>query len=121
MRVLKAGDGETVERTGAPIFEGTVHGRALSEGLTDQVSASLVHFSPGAKTRPHRHPHDQLLYIVSGIGKVGANDEEHTVTAGDFVVIPAGESHWHGAADTGSPMTHMTILLPGGGETIVEQ
>ncbi|MEI6666376.1 MAG: cupin domain-containing protein [Chloroflexota bacterium] len=119
MHVVRSTDGDTTDRTGSAIFDGTVHGHALSEGRSEQINAAIVHFSPGAKTRMHRHASDQLLYIVAGIGKVGANGEEHTVGAGDFVVIPAGEDHWHGAGDTGSPMSHLTITLPGG-ETIVE-
>ena len=119
MRVLRSTEGETVNRTGSPIFDGTVHGRGLADGLSEQINAAVVHFSRVARTRIHRHASDQLLYIVNGIGKVGAGDEEHTVGVGDFVVIPAGEAHWHGAADTGSPMSHLTITLPGG-ETIVE-
>ena len=119
MRVLRSTEGENQDRTGSAIFEGEVHGHPLSEGLSSQINCSLVHFSAGARTRVHRHASDQLLYVVSGIGKVGAGSEEYVVGVGDFVVIPAGEEHWHGAGDTGSPMSHMTITLPGG-ETIVE-
>ena len=28
---------------------------------------------------------------------------------GDFALVPAGEDHWHGAGDTGSPMSHITV------------
>ena len=55
------------------------------------------------------HTGDQLLYIVSGIGKVGDADGEHVVSAGDTVIIPANTDHWHGAGDTGSPMSHLTV------------
>ena len=75
------------------------------------MSFGIVQFAAGARTRPHRHTSDQLLYVVAGIGKVGAGGEEHVISAGDFVRIPAGEDHWHGAADTGSPMSHITIML----------
>lgn len=119
MHIVRHTEGETTDRTGSPIFDGDVRGRALSEGLSEQINCAVVHFSPGARTRVHRHASDQLLYIVSGIGKVGAGDEEHVVGVGDFVMIPAGEAHWHGAGNTGSPMSHITITLPGG-ETIVE-
>ena len=57
----------------------------------------------------HRHSSDQTLYVVAGIGKVGTADSEEVISAGDFALVPAGEDHWHGAADTGSPMSHITV------------
>jgi quercetin dioxygenase-like cupin family protein len=119
MHVLRSTEGETTNRTGSAIFEGDVRGRALAEGLSSQINCAIVHFAANARTRVHRHTSDQLLYIVSGIGKVGVGNDVQVVGVGDFVVIPAGEDHWHGAGDTGSPMSHITITLPGG-ETIVE-
>ena len=47
--------------------------------------------------------------MVSGIGKVGDREGGHVISAGDAVVIPANSDHWHGAHDTGSPMSHITI------------
>ena len=32
------------------------------------VSASSVHFTPGARTAWHTHPHGQTIYITEGIG-----------------------------------------------------
>lgn len=69
MHVVRNVEGQNTERTGAAIFEGTVHGHALAEGLSSQINAAIVHFSPGAKTRMHRHASDQLLYIVAGIAR----------------------------------------------------
>jgi quercetin dioxygenase-like cupin family protein len=58
----------------------------------------------------HTHTSDQLLYVVSGIGKVGTNEGEQVIATGDVALIPAGEPHWHGAGDTGSPMSHLTVM-----------
>ena len=123
MQVVHAAEGETVESTGAAIFEGRVWARRLAGGDTgrgDQVSFGIVHFEPGARAKPHTHSRDQLLYVVSGIGKVGTNDEEHTVAAGDLVHIPAGEPHWHGAWDTGSPMSHVTVMANDSQTTVLD-
>ncbi len=122
MEIIHAHEGSTVDRTGDAIFEGgQVWGRALAtRANSDQVSLQIVQFAAGAKTRPHTHSRDQLLYVVSGIGKVGADGEERTVSAGDFVLIPAGEVHWHGAADTGSPMSHIAITPADSEFTIVD-
>ncbi len=117
--VVKAGDGETAERTDAAIFEGgQVWGRGLSAGLSQHTNVSVVHFAPGARAGWHTHSHDQVLYVVSGIGKVGDREGEQQLTAGDCAVVPGGVEHWHGAHDTGSPMSHLSIT-PVGSETRV--
>ena len=119
LRIKRASDGETEERTGAPIFEGVVHGHALVDSsMSKDIQAAYVHFSAGARTRMHRHTSDQLLLVVSGIGKVGDADGDHVIATGDSVLIPAETPHWHGAGDTGSPMTHLN-LIRGDSETTV--
>jgi quercetin dioxygenase-like cupin family protein len=107
MNILRAADGTTTDRTGSPIFEGSVFFRPLPE--SDDFASAVVSFAPGARTVMHRHTSDQLLYIVAGTGKVADAEGEHIVTVGDTVLIPANTDHWHGAADTGSPMSHITV------------
>jgi quercetin dioxygenase-like cupin family protein len=72
----------------------------------------LVTFGPGARLKFHTHPDEQILYVIDGKGIVATHSEEVTVTAGDCVVIPPGESHWHGAAED-SLFTHLAIQKPG--------
>lgn len=121
LNILRSTDGETVERTGQPIFDGTVHGRTLADASnSSHLQAGLVHFHAGARTRFHTHTSDQLLYILNGIGKIADRDGEHVVAAGDSVVIPAGLEHWHGSGDTGSPMTHITVQAAGSETTVTE-
>lgn len=112
MKVLRADEGKTIERTGEPVFApgGQVWGRETSSAATSQDFLSgVISFAAGARTRMHTHTSDQLLYVVSGIGEVGTREEQHVITAGDVVIIPAGEPHWHGAGDTGSPMSHLMV------------
>lgn len=109
MRVIKASEGASEERTGQPIFEGEVWARSLAGG-DGHLSASIVQFTVGARTRMHTHTSDQLLYVVAGIGKVGTADAEQVIATGDVAMIPAGEPHWHGAGDSGSPMSHLTVM-----------
>ena len=120
MHIQRAGEGPTEERTGAPIFEGQVWGHALTAGHSDMVSASIVSFAAGSRTKRHRHTSDQVLYVVSGIGQVGDADGDHTIASGDTVVIPAGTDHWHGAGDTGSPMSHLTIMRADSETTVLD-
>ena len=120
LHIKRADEGETVDRSGAPIFEGTVHGHVLAdESNSEHLAAALVHFAAGARTKRHRHTSDQLLLVTSGIGQVGDEDGAHVLGTGDSVVIPAGHVHWHGAGDTGSPMTHLTVQAAGSETTVV--
>jgi len=73
------------------------------------VRALWVHFTPGARTAWHVHPHGQVLHIVEGVGRVqGESGPVRQVRPGDTVVIGAGERHWHGAAP-GRLMRHLAI------------
>ncbi|TAJ21954.1 MAG: cupin domain-containing protein [Dehalococcoidia bacterium] len=110
LRIIRASEGETTRRTGQPIFEGEVHGHALTGNDSQHIGASLVHFSPGARTRMHRHTSEQFLFVLNGIGQVGDHDGVSNISTGDAVVIPPDTDHWHGAGDTGSPMTHLTVM-----------
>ncbi len=121
VRILKSDDGETVERTDAPIFEGgRVWGRSLTGPHSGHLSVQVVQFGAGARAGWHRHTSDQVLYVVAGIGKVGDREGEYVLSAGDCVVVPAGEDHWHGAHDTGSPMSHLSIMRDGSETTVLD-
>ena len=97
-----------------------MHAHVLAdESNSEHLAASLVQFAAGARTRLHRHSSDQLLVVTSGIGQIGDADGTHTVGTGDAVVIPAGHDHWHGAGDTGSPMSHLTVQAAGSETTVL--
>ncbi len=74
-----------------------------------------VRFEPGARTDWHSHPEGQVLYVVSGAGRV-QEDGRTTVeiSVGDVVYTEPGTVHWHGATQQ-SPMMHLSITT--GGET----
>lgn len=97
----------------APVVRGDVRPRQLvGADQTDQVRVLYVYFEPGGANLLHTHTFDQILYIVEGEGIVATETEEHRVSAGDIVVVPAGEQHWHGAtAETA--MAHLAIGVPG--------
>lgn len=118
LTVLRSNEGESVDRTGAEIFIGEVRARNLAGELKD-VSASIVQFNPGARTKMHRHTSDQMLLVLSGIGKVGDASGDHVIGTGDSALITAGHDHWHGAGDTGSPMTHLSVTRGGSESTVL--
>ena len=121
MHILRAAEGETIELSAAPIFEGQAWGRALTGDHSDMVTASIVSFAAGARSKLHRHTSDQVLHVVAGTGQVGDADGDRVITLGDTVVIPAGTDHWHGAGDTGSPMSHLTIMAAGSETTVLNE
>lgn len=75
-----------------------------------RVSASNVHFTPGARTHWHTHPNGQTIFVVEGAGRCqrrGGPVEE--LRPGDRVFFEAGEEHWHGAAPDRF-MLHVAML-----------
>ncbi len=94
-----------------PIMVGEVYVQALTEG-SNQIRVAAVSFPNGARNIFHTHEAEQVLYIVEGEGIVATEDEELWVSAGDTILIPAGEKHWHGARPDTS-MVHLAITLVG--------
>ena len=61
-------------------------------------------FSPGAFSRPHFHPHDRYILVLSGTWWVGTGDKfdpdsTTPMPAGSFVVHYANKVHYDGAKD----------------------
>jgi quercetin dioxygenase-like cupin family protein len=77
---------------------------------SSRISASAVHFTPGARTAWHTHPNGQTIYVLEGLGlcqRRGGSIEE--IRPGDRVFFEPGEEHWHGASATRF-MTHIAML-----------
>jgi quercetin dioxygenase-like cupin family protein len=84
---------------------------APSDG--SRLSASSVHFTPGARTAWHTHPHGQTIWVTEGVGlcrRRGGPIE--VIRPGDRVFFEPGEEHWHGATATRF-MTHIAMLEVG--------
>jgi quercetin dioxygenase-like cupin family protein len=75
-----------------------------------RLSASSVHFTPGARTAWHTHPNGQTIWVLEGVGlcqrRGGPIELLHP---GDRVFFEPGEEHWHGAAPNRF-MTHLAML-----------
>ncbi len=75
-----------------------------------RVSASNVHFTPGARTAWHTHPNGQTIWVLEGLGlcqrRGGAIE---VIRPGDRVFFEPGEEHWHGAAARRF-LTHLAML-----------
>jgi quercetin dioxygenase-like cupin family protein len=100
-------------------FTGEVYVTPIYSGQEpSRMTVALVRFTPGAHTDWHRHAVGQTLHLTEGVGLVGTRDGSVVrVRAGDTVVCPPDEEHWHGAtADTF--MSHLAMLenRPDGGD-----
>jgi len=80
---------------------------APSEG--SRISATSVHFTPGARTAWHTHPFGQTIYVTEGAGLCQRRGEPvEVIRPGDRVFFEPGEEHWHGAAPNRF-MTHIAM------------
>ena len=91
-------------------FTGSVYIDAIvAPSNESRISASSVHFTPGARTAWHTHPNGQTIWVTEGIGlcqRRGGPVE--IIRPGDRVFFEPGEDHWHGAAPT-RLMTHIAM------------
>lgn len=92
-------------------FTGTVYLDPIATPSgSSRLSATSVHFAPGARTAWHTHPHGQTIYVTEGLGlaqrRGGAIE---VIRPGDRVFFEPGEEHWHGAAPSRF-MTHLAML-----------
>jgi quercetin dioxygenase-like cupin family protein len=91
-------------------FTGAVYIDAVAtpaEG--SRIAASSVHFTPGARTAWHTHPHGQTIWVLEGVGLAQRRGGPiEVIRPGDRVFFEPGEHHWHGAAQTRF-MTHIAM------------
>src|SRR5436190_16810471 len=80
-------------------FTGDVYlDQVATSSESSRAHAVWVHFTPGARTAWHTHPHGQTIFVVEGVGlcqREGGPIEE--IRPGDRVFFDPGENHWHGA------------------------
>jgi quercetin dioxygenase-like cupin family protein len=72
-------------------------------------AAALVHFTPGARTAWHTHPHGQTIFVTEGVGQCRREGGPiEVIRPGDRVFFEPGENHWHGATPNRF-MAHVAI------------
>jgi quercetin dioxygenase-like cupin family protein len=75
-----------------------------------RLSASSVHFTPGARTAWHTHPNGQTIYVLEGVGLAQRRGGPvEVIRPGDRVFFEPDEDHWHGAAPNRF-MTHLAMV-----------
>ena len=63
------------------------------ENGTPTFSFRVFTIEPGGHTPLHNHPFEHLNYIIEGDGVVMADNLEHELKKGDFVMVLPGETH----------------------------
>ena len=109
MKVIRSANRAT-KVAPASNFTGTVLNDEVVVGATpSRMRASVVTFTPGARTAWHSHPVGQTLYCLSGAGRVQRDGEQvQEIRAGDTVIIPPNVRHWHGSAP-GKLFSHLAM------------
>src|SRR3954453_20184811 len=80
-------------------FTGDVYIDAVAAPAgTSPFASAPVHFTPGARTAWHTHPHGQTIFVTEGVGHCQREGGEiHTIRPGGRVFFGPGEHDWHGA------------------------
>jgi quercetin dioxygenase-like cupin family protein len=77
---------------------------------SEELLLNVVYLAAGARSRPHSHSYEQVLLYLSGTGVVAVDGgEDQRVETMEFVLLPAGVAHMHGATDEG-PASHLSIM-----------
>ena len=71
---------------------------------------------PGGRVPKHTNEVEHEQYVLSGEYVVGIEDEEHVVSAGDSLLIPAGTVHWY--RNEGSEEGAFICAVPNGDDAI---
>ncbi len=92
-------------------FTGSVYLDAVASPTdVSRLSATRVHFTPGARTAWHTHPNGQTIYVVEGVGLAQRRGGPvEVIRPGDRVFFEPGEEHWHGASATRF-MAHLALV-----------
>jgi len=109
MQLIKSG-GKTTAGP-AEWFTGAVFIDAVATPSgASRVSASSVHFTPGARTAWHTHPNGQTIFVTEGVGLAKHRGGPiEVIRPGDRVFFEPGEEHWHGASPARF-MTHIAMF-----------
>lgn len=69
----------------------------------EKLGATIYEISPGRRMMPY-HYHlgiEEAIYVLDGEGTLRLDDEEHGISAGDYVALPADETGAHQIENTG--------------------
>ena len=81
-------------------FDKNIKAKVLDEKSSRKIlahddDAMLCHlfFEEGGIGTPHKHPHTQICYVLSGVYEFTVEGETKRISAGDSVYIPSDKTH----------------------------
>jgi len=102
-----------------PIFTGPDVTLQILLTESREFDVNVVNFGKGVRNKFHAHEGEQVLIVTAGKGIIATETGKKVITAGDVVLIPAGEKHWHGATEE-SEFSHIYVTRRGGKVTQLE-
>jgi quercetin dioxygenase-like cupin family protein len=86
----------------------------------ENATLAFTTLDPGHTPNPHSHPHEQIVYILSGRARFVVGDEEAIVGPGEMLVVPPGVHHW--AETVGDePVIDLSVFSPRRDEYVAEE
>ncbi|MFW6437749.1 MAG: cupin domain-containing protein [Armatimonadota bacterium] len=84
--------GRSVEMSGLVDYqEGSVVSRTIIERETGTVT--LFAFGEGQGLSEHTTPYDALVHVLDGAARITIGNDDHTVAAGEMIIMPADIPH----------------------------
>ncbi|KOX97708.1 cupin domain-containing protein [Halorubrum sp. ASP1] len=118
-----ADPGAVVKRADAVASEPVDAAEGLSKAVLLDESDGAPNFAmrrfelaPGAEVPRHTNAVEHEQYVLSGEYVVGVGDEEHRVSPGDALLIPAGVEHWY--RNAGDEPGAFICAVPNGDDAI---
>ncbi|MGZ3479000.1 MAG: cupin domain-containing protein [Myxococcaceae bacterium] len=95
---------EQVKWVSRPGFEGVQFANIAGDPSKPGIYVIRVKFSPGRMTKPHWHPEDRHVIVISGTWYMGEGDtfdpaKTVALKAGSYAMHPAKAHHYDGAKD----------------------
>ena len=108
---------ESIEYESVDAAEGLSKGVLIGpEDGAPNFSMRRFTIAPGATVPEHTNAVEHEQYVLAGEYVVGLGDEEHTVSAGDSIFIPAGTVHWY--RNEGDSRGAFICVVPNGDDEI---
>jgi quercetin dioxygenase-like cupin family protein len=118
-----SGTSARIRRADAIEYEPVEAAEGLRKGVLLDESDGAPNFAmrrfvleSGAEVPRHTNEVEHEQHVLEGEYVVGIEDEEHVVTAGDSLLIPAGVVHWY--RNEGDESGAFLCVVPNGDDTI---
>ncbi|MGH6987823.1 MAG: cupin domain-containing protein [Caulobacteraceae bacterium] len=75
------------------------------------ATVALNRLQPGHEPRPHSHPHEQIVYILSGCIDFHIEETVTRLSSGGLLVVPPNAAHW-GEVVGSEPVLNLDVFVP---------